>query len=106
MSGGRPALLEMPVHHWECPSCERQSITREVVPRPRLHECAGLAGLSVPMVPAGTRAEHRTREREDYIGRELVRLDGRGRPVMAVETHRDDGAVDAVVFAPTATTRT
>lgn len=99
-------LHELPVHRWECPSCDRQSITREVVPQPRPHVCSGLAGLQVPMVPAGTRAEHRVREREDYIGKELVQLDGNGRPVMSVETHRDDGRIDAVIFAPTATTRT
>lgn len=95
------------MHHWECLSCDRKSITRELIPRARPHVCRARLGLRIPMVPAGTRGEHRVREREDYIGAELVQYaPGNGRPVMAVETHRDDGRVDAVVYAPTATTRT
>jgi hypothetical protein len=40
-------------------------------------------------------------EREDYVGKEVVTTDGEGRPVMAVETTRDDGN-DVAVFAPCA----
>lgn len=94
--------LELPVHYWECPSCDRQSFTRERTPTPRLHHCAGLHGMQAPMVARGTRAEHRAIERQDYIGKELVQVDARGRPIMAVETHRDNGRVDATIFAPTA----
>ena len=97
-------LLDLPEHRWECLSCPRQDITREVRPHTRMHDCPGMAGMSVPMVPAGTRGENRAVEREDYIGSDLVRLDGHGRPVMAIQTIREDGE-DAVVFAPTATTR-
>jgi hypothetical protein len=55
------------------------------------------------MVPAGTRAKVYAREREDYIGGELVQLH-EGRPVMSVITERDEGQ-DCAVFAPTAVAR-
>ena len=93
----------LPVHEWSCPSCDRRSITREVLPQARPHACAGRLGLQVPMVPAGARVRHVTREREDYVGKELVQYaPENGRPVMAVETHHDDGRIDAVAYAPTA----
>jgi hypothetical protein len=69
-----------------------------------MHACRGLAGLTAPMVPAGTRAEHRAVEREDYISGDLVQVDGNGRPAMAVITTRNDGQ-DCTVYAPTATLR-
>ncbi len=94
-------LLAAPERRWACPSCDYTDVTREARPHTRMHNCAGLGGLSVPMVPAGVRAEHRAVEREDYIGREHVRLDGHGRPVMSVLTVRDEGQ-DCTVYAPTA----
>jgi len=33
-----------------------------------MHACAGLGGLTFPMVTEGTRGENRVAEREDYIG--------------------------------------
>lgn len=54
------------------------------------------------MVPDGVRCKVAAREREDYIGRELVQTDGDGRPVMSVVTTRDEGE-DCVVYAPCAT---
>lgn len=70
-----------------------------------LHDCPVFAGLAVPMVPEGQRAEARTVEREDYAGDEVgLRYDDDGRAVMAVEVVRDDGT-DRVVFAPTANGR-
>jgi hypothetical protein len=97
-------LLTPPEQRWECPSCPAQDVTHEARQHTRMHNCAGLAGLSVPMVPAGTRAEHRAAEREDYIGDEHVQLDGNGRPVMNVTTIRDEGQ-DCTVYAPTATAK-
>lgn len=95
-------LLQLPEHRWECPSCTLTEVTREARPHSRMHPCRGQAGLTVPMVPAGTRAEHRQREREDYIGDEQVQYaPGTGRPVMSVTTIRDDGE-DCTVYAPTA----
>lgn len=101
-----PMGLGLPVHEWKCLSCARRSITREVIPQARSHACTGRLGLQIPMVLATARARHVTREREDYIGAELVQYaPENGRPVMAVETHHDDGRVDAVVYVPTAGTR-
>jgi len=54
-----------------------------------------------PLVPEGTACKVEAVERGDYVGKELVQTDGRGRPVMAVVTTRDDGQ-DCTVFAPTA----
>ncbi len=96
-----PVLLQVPATHWVCLSCDREDVTRVAGPHQRMHDCPALAGLSVPFVVAGTRGEHRVREREDYIGAELVQLDGRGRPVMSVRTIREDGE-DCTVYAPTA----
>lgn len=63
-----------------------------------------MRGLMVPLVPAGARGEHRIIEREDYVGSDDVRLDGEGRPTMAVELVRDDGT-DRTVYAPCARAR-
>lgn len=94
-------LLAAPERRWECPNCPAQDVTREAAPHSRFHNCAGLAGLTAPMVPAGTKAKVEAVEREDYIGAELVQTDAAGRPVAAVVTTRDDGQ-DVAVFAPTA----
>lgn len=88
---------------WTCPNCR----TEAYLPFPKpgqthLHTCPKLRGLSAPLIPLGMSAKVEAREREDYVGRELVQTDERGRPVMAVVTTRDNGQ-DALVFAPTAT---
>jgi hypothetical protein len=68
-----------------------------------MHTCSRLRGLAVPLLPAGVRAKVELREREDYIGSEMVQLDPeRKRPVQSVITTRDNGQ-DCVVYAPTAT---
>ena len=87
---------------WECPNCPATDVTREAEPHTRFHACAGLKGLTAPMVPAGTRAKVEAIERGDYLNGDHVTRDGDGRPVMAVETTRDDGN-DVAVFAPCAT---
>lgn len=84
---------------WVCPNCTATAVTAGA--ENRFHPCTGLAGLLAPMVREGTRVSVRAVVREDYIGREDVRYDGEGRPVMAVVTERDDG-MDRVVFAPAA----
>jgi hypothetical protein len=87
---------------WNCPNCTlRARTTRPDAPMP-FHTCRGLKGLNAPLVPAGTRCKVEAVEREDYIGRELVTTDGEGRPIMRVETTRNDGN-DVAVFAPCAT---
>jgi hypothetical protein len=88
---------------WTCPNCRTEA--RLPMPRPgqtHLHTCPRLRGLTAPLVPMGMSVKVEAKEREDYVGRELVQTDEDGRPVMAVVTTRDNGQ-DAIVFAPTAT---
>lgn len=88
--------------HWVCPHCPETA--RTVGAPNRFHTCAGLRGVLAPMVLEGVRCKIVVEERQDYVGREQVRTDGEGRPVMAVRTVRDDGE-DLVVYAPTAVAR-
>lgn len=90
-----------PEQRWDCPNCTATDVTYESRPHTRFHDCRGLKGLSAPFVPAGTRCKVEAVEREDYVGKEIITTDGEGRPVMAVETTRDDGN-DVAVFAPCA----
>jgi hypothetical protein len=90
-----------PEQRWECPNCTLQEVTHESQPHTRYHACRGLKGLTAPMVPAGTRCKVEAVEREDYIGDEIVTYDGDNRPIMRVETTRDEGN-DVAVFAPLA----
>lgn len=53
------------------------------------------------MTPEGERVHVTVREREDYVGDEVVQRDGNGRPIMAVNVERADGN-DVAVFAPMA----
>lgn len=92
-------LLE---RHWVCPHrhCGSWATTHDA--KLPMHDCAQTFGLRVPLVPVGTRAEHRVDERQDFVRAERVQLDPqRGRPVMAVRTVTDDGQ-DCTVYAPTA----
>lgn len=89
---------------WRCPNCGLEERT-EIKPN-RFHTCPKLRYMTAPMVLAGTDAKVTIQEREDYVGREMVRLDPeRGRPVMSIVTERADGSNDVMVFAPTATAR-
>lgn len=89
-------------HRWVCPNCNLTDVTHEARPHTRFHTCRGLKGLTAPMVPVGTRCKVEAVEREDYIGREMVQVDGEGRPIMRVETTREEGN-DVAVLAPCAT---
>jgi hypothetical protein len=89
------------IRHWECPNCSLTDTSTKPVPN-RYHPCAGLNGVMAPMVPAGTKAKVTVKDREDYIGKEKVRMHN-GRPVMSVVTERPDGSNDVMVFAPSAT---
>lgn len=96
--------LLRPEQRWSCPNCPAEDVTHlpaDAVAS-HFHPCAGLGGLTAPMVPAGTRAKVETVERQDYINGDLVTTDLDGRPVMAVEVTREDGN-DVAVFAPCAT---
>lgn len=95
-------LLRPPSQDWECPNCP--VVDRTTGQDNRWHSCAGLGGITAPMVPAGSGARVRALEREDYVGREAasVQRDADGRPVMAVVTERPDGSNDVLVLVPTA----
>lgn len=97
----RIPILQPPEQRWECPNCTTTDVTYESQPHTRFHACRGLKGLSAPFVPAGTRCKVEAVEREDYVGKEVVTTDGEDRPIMRVETTRDDGN-DVAVFAPCA----
>lgn len=94
--------LVVPTQRWACPKCGLADVTHEARPHTRFHPCRGMKGLTIPFLPAGSRADIRAVEREDYIGTEKVQTDGEGRPVMSVVIERPDGQ-DAVVYAPAAT---
>lgn len=94
-----------PEHRWECPNCVAKHVTHEPRPHTPFHSCHGLRGLTAPFLPAGTRAKVEAKDREDYVGADLVAADAEGRPVMSVVTTRDDGQ-DCTVLAPCATATT
>jgi hypothetical protein len=97
------AILVMPVTDWYCPNCGLTDQTREAGVHVRYHTCPRLRFLSAPMVRKGTAAKVALHERESYVGSELVQYDPeRGRPIVSIETTRDEGN-DLIVFAPTAT---
>jgi hypothetical protein len=57
--------------------------------------------MSIPFVREGVKAKVEAREREDYVGSEIVQRNADGRPVMSVVTTRDEGQ-DVAVYAPMA----
>jgi hypothetical protein len=94
-----------PEHCWSCPNCTTTRITNEPRPHTPFHPCRGLKGLSAPLVAAGSDCVVEAKEREDYVGRELVQSDGEARPVMSIVTRYGDGRNDCAVLAPCASAR-
>lgn len=88
-----------PRTEWECPNCDQTDVTHVASPHTRMHTCPGLKMMTAPFVPRGTRCKVEAHEREEYVGNELVTLNEDGRPIMSIETTRDDGN-DIAVFAP------
>jgi hypothetical protein len=105
-------ILEVPEKHWECPSCGIQHVTKELRPHTPMHNCKSLNGLVAPYVEViGSELKknivrHRLIEREDYVGKEIVRTDANGRPFTAIYTERSDGSNDCHAFAGTAQAQT
>lgn len=87
--------------HWCCPNCNYTRVTFKSGPQAVIHTCRGLNGLIAPLVEDGVRAKVTAREREDYIGENIVQTDGVGRPIMSIVTEREDGQ-DCRVLAPIA----
>lgn len=98
-------VLVAAVHDWYCPTCGKTDQTRETRPHARVHACSKTRGLTIPYLPAGTKAKVELVEWQDYVGKEMVQVDPeRKRPIQSVVTTRDQGQ-DVTVFAPTATMR-
>jgi len=77
---------------WSCPNCLVTDTTAPLPPgSSRFHTCAGLHGLTAPLIRAGVRCKVEAEERQDYLGRELQATGDDGRPYMAVRTTRSDG---------------
>ena len=86
---------------WNCPNCDYVRRTPVAGKHEVIHRCVGLHGLIAPMVRVGTKCKIEIRVREDYVGRDRVQCDDRGRPIMSIITVRDDGQ-DCRVLAPVA----
>lgn len=101
------ATLLTPERRYECPKCGLQQVRRTALKpgesETPMHTCRALAGAYAPIPAAGIKCDVQVIAREDYVGGELVRVDGNGRPFMAVRTVRDDG-FDTHVMAPAART--
>ncbi len=91
-----------PVVRWYCQRCSARDVTRKSEPHTRFHACAGMGGVTVPLLREGDDARVRVLAREDYVGTEDVRVDDDGRPVMSAVTEYADGRTDVVVYAATA----
>lgn len=87
---------------WYCPNCKQKAITTEAQPHTRMHRCAGLRGITAPLIEEGQKVKVTAVDREDYVGTDLPQTDWNGRPVMAVRTERPDGSNDLAVLAPAA----
>lgn len=101
-------LLKPSVTRWFCPNCSQRAVTRETSPHTRYHTCSSggsTAGLTVPLLREGVDAKIVTREREDYVGSEMVQTNAHGRPVMSTLIVRADGSNDCVAYAPCAQIR-
>lgn len=88
---------------WHCTLCGQIHVTQQaglIVPT---HSCPALGGLSVPFLDDAVKSRLVVKDREDYVGKEIVQTDGNGRPVMSIVTERADGSNDCTVYAPTAT---
>lgn len=94
---------------WKCPNCEATHVTNYEVPHTPMHLCPSV-GVIAPYVMVNVTTNlrsyrHRVIYREDYINGEQGLVYQDGKPVMAVQTEREDG-YDTIVFPGTATVRT
>ncbi len=87
---------------WGCSRCTGTTRTPAGQPGTPLHRCGGLAGMTIPYVEAGKRADVQLVQREDYVGGDMVQVDADGRVWAAARVTRDDGE-DVAVYAPCAT---
>ena len=88
------------MRYWACPSCHAKDRGRDSAPK--LHQCAGLGGLSAPLVEVASSdakpdARHIPQQREDYIAGDIYAT-----PIMSTRTEHGSGRVDCTVYAPCA----
>lgn len=85
---------------WECPNCDATDVTAPLPPgSSRYHTCAGLHGLTAPLVRAGTRCKVTAAERDDYLNGDVQATGDDGKPYMNIRLTRDDGEDDLWVNA-------
>jgi hypothetical protein len=87
--------------NWYCPNCSHTHVSPTALKHAVVHICSGLHGLIAPLIRVGTKCKIEAREREDYVGSDVVTLNDEGRPIMAIVTTRDDGQ-DCRILAPVA----
>lgn len=86
---------------YSCSRCTVRALVADAASGSPMHQCAGVAGMTVPLVPAGARSDVRMFAREDYVGTEDVQRDAEGHVWAAVRVTTDD-AEHVAVYAPTA----
>lgn len=85
---------------WGCPNCWVTERTRPHPPNAtRFHPCAGLHGLTAPMIRAGVDCAVIAVPRGDYLNGAEQRTGDDGKPYMSVITKYADGSNDAAAFA-------
>jgi hypothetical protein len=85
---------------WVCRDCPT-ALRARVGTRTPMHACPAHNGMRLPMMAEGARGDLRLVERDDYVGKEDVTYDERGRAIMRAEIVRDDGN-DVWAYAPAA----
>lgn len=103
-AGGRSAahdatILTPPVREWRCPNCGREHRTQKPGPHTPLHQCPRLRGVWAPFLEEHVHGRLEVVERGDYVGKDIPQVDGEGRPVAQIVTHRDNGQ-DCTILAP------
>lgn len=106
MKGG--VFLRPNERHFYCPRCDFTAVRFDNIANAppgavvgEFHNCKGMAGAWVPMLPDGVAGALERRERGDYVGAEVVQHDAEGKVLASVQTIRDDGE-DCTVYAPCA----
>jgi hypothetical protein len=85
--------------YWYCPNCDAEA--RTVDTALPMHNCAGIAGLTAPLIVRGVAGKTVVNDRQDYVGRDVPQTDADGKVVMSTTTVRDDGQ-DCTIYVPTA----
>lgn len=70
---------------WWCPHCTQMSVTERADMHVEFHHCRGMAGLWAPMFQRGERGHLEPVERQDYVGKDKVTTDARGRAYQAID---------------------